>query len=96
MKVRFEGFKFCAGGPVTKELGNGEMLGPTLRQFGINTEGIQVIVGNTTVGENDLNSYPLRDGDVIKATVKAIGGTDEPKTADPAPDATASEPEATE
>jgi len=71
MQVKFSGFKF---GNVTKELMNGEFVGPTLRGLGIDTQGVAVLVNGTRIEESDLNRFGLRDGDEVKATVKAIGG----------------------
>lgn len=75
MQVNFKGFK-C--GPVSKTLGNGEHVGPALRALGIDTAGVAVLVNGIRVIEADLNGYQLRDGDTVEATVKALGGNDEP------------------
>jgi len=88
--VQFKGFK-C--GDITKTLANGEFAGPALKALGVDTRGLSVIINTTRVDEADLNSYPLRDGDVVKATAKAIGGTD-PEAPEAAEAATPADPAA--
>jgi len=69
-KVQFKGFRIGNG---TKEVGSAETLQSALRNQGIATEGVAVLLNGGRVEEADLGKLTLRDGDVIQATVKAIG-----------------------
>jgi len=72
-KVQFKGFRIGNG---TKEVGSAETLQSALRNQGIATEGVAVLLNGGRVEEADLGKLTLRDGDVIQATVKAIGGNE--------------------
>jgi sulfur carrier protein ThiS len=72
--VTLQGFKFGNG---TVELANGEYVGPKIRAMGIDTKGVAILVNGKRIEEQDLDRYQLRNGDVVKATVKAIGGNPE-------------------
>lgn len=72
--VELRGFR---GGNGTQELNDAESIKSVLKRAGIDSTGITVMLNETAISEADLAKITLRNGDVLRAAVKAVGGTDE-------------------